>query len=112
MIPKDYISEWRRESPWIYDSHVEQDLVISRAIAEIFSVETLANSLVFRGGTALFKLYLRPAARYSEDLDFTEVTRSRGKPRHSWRGRIAQPALAGFLFNRVYSVAQYIGAQC
>ena len=74
MIPKDYISEWRRESPWIYDSHVEQDLVISRAIAEIFSVETLANSLVFRGGTALFKLYLRPAARYSEDLDFTQVT--------------------------------------
>jgi len=30
--------------------------------------------LAFRGGTALFKLRLRPAARYSEDIDLVQVT--------------------------------------
>ena len=29
--------------------------------------------LAFRGGTALYKLHLRPNARYSEDLDLVQV---------------------------------------
>ena len=33
----------------------------------------LARSLAFRGGTALYKLYLTPAARYSEDIDLVQV---------------------------------------
>ena len=36
MIPRDYITEWRVEAPWVQDSQVEQDLVISRALVEIF----------------------------------------------------------------------------
>ncbi|MEY2925821.1 MAG: hypothetical protein RL367_298, partial [Pseudomonadota bacterium] len=32
MIPRDYITEWRREAPWVEDPQVEQDLVISRAL--------------------------------------------------------------------------------
>jgi predicted nucleotidyltransferase component of viral defense system len=32
----------------------------------------VAGSLVFRGGTALHKLYLAPAARYSEDIDLVQ----------------------------------------
>ncbi len=36
MIPFDYITEWRTEAPWIDDAQVEQDLVISRALVEIF----------------------------------------------------------------------------
>lgn len=52
---------------------MEQDLVISRALVEIFSVPHLASSLAFRGGTALHKLFLRPAARYSEDIDLVQV---------------------------------------
>ena len=31
------------------------------------------RSLAFRGGTALYKLYLTPAARYSEDIDLVQV---------------------------------------
>ncbi len=31
MIPRDYITEWRAEAPWVQDFQVEQDLVISRA---------------------------------------------------------------------------------
>lgn len=52
---------------------VEQDLVISRALAEIYAVPEIAERLAFRGGTALYKLYLRPAARYSEDIRWTAL---------------------------------------
>ena len=72
MIPRDYITEWRAQAPWVEDAQVEQDLVISRALIDIFSNETLHNALAFRGGTALFKLHL-PAARYSEDIDLVQV---------------------------------------
>ena len=72
MIPRDYITEWRDQAPWVDDAQVEQDLVISRALIDIFSHETLRHALAFRGGTALFKLHL-PAARYSEDIDLVQV---------------------------------------
>lgn len=37
MIPRDYITEWRAYAPWVQDSHVEQDLILSRALVEIYS---------------------------------------------------------------------------
>lgn len=67
MIPEQAIVEWRREAPWDANALVEQDLVISRALVEIYSVPELARRLAFRGGTALYKLHLRPAARCSKD---------------------------------------------
>lgn len=73
MIPHDYITEWRAQAPWVQDIQVEQDLVISRALVEIFSHPVLADTLAFRGGTALYKLYLKPAARYSEDIDLVQM---------------------------------------
>ena len=73
MIPRDYITEWRVEAPWVQDSQVEQDLVISRALVKIFSHPLLSESLAFRGGTALYKLHIRPAARYSEDIDLVQI---------------------------------------
>ena len=73
MIPRDYITEWRAEAPWVEDSQVEQDLVISRALVAIFSHPLLREALAFRGGTALYKLHLRPAARYSEDIDLVQT---------------------------------------
>lgn len=73
MIPRDFITEWRAHAPWVADRQVEQDLVISRALVAIFSVGALAESLAFRGGTALYKLHLRPAARYSEDIDLVQT---------------------------------------
>lgn len=60
MIPHDYITEWRHRAPWTQDVQVEQDLIISRALIEIFSRKLLGDNLAFRGGTALYKLYLRP----------------------------------------------------
>ena len=76
MIPKDFITEWRDRAPWVLDRQVEQDLVISRALVELFSRKTIADALAFRGGTALYKLHFRPAARYSEDIDLVQTSPS------------------------------------
>lgn len=73
MIPKAFVDAWRSEAPWQSDAQVEQDLVLSRAIIEIFANEALRSKLAFRGGTALHKLYLHPARRYSEDIDLVQM---------------------------------------
>ncbi len=73
MIPLDYITKWRKEAPWADNAQVEQDLVISRALVEIFSTPVLKSALAFRGGTALYKLFIKPAARYSEDIDLVQI---------------------------------------
>lgn len=73
MIPFDFITEWRARAPWVKDIQVEQDLIITRAITDIFNAEEAARTLAFRGGTALYKLYLAPAARYSEDIDLVQT---------------------------------------
>lgn len=43
MIPADFIAEWREQVPWVQESQVEQDLVISRALIEIFAHDHLAR---------------------------------------------------------------------
>jgi predicted nucleotidyltransferase component of viral defense system len=73
VIPRDFITEWRTHVPWVQDFQVEQDLVICRALVAIFNHPLLAKSLAFRGGTALYKLHLKPAARYSEDIDLVQI---------------------------------------
>jgi len=73
VIPRDYVTEWRARAPWVEDFQVEQDLVISRAVVEIFSSPVLRSALAFRGGTAIYKLHVRPPARYSEDIDLVQV---------------------------------------
>ena len=71
MIPVDYITEWRANAPWQQLSQVEQDLIICRVLVELYSHPVIAENLVFRGGTALFKLHL-PPVRYSEDIDLVQ----------------------------------------
>ena len=73
MIPQAFITEWGNYVPWKANEQIEQDLIISRALVEIFSDHFLANSLAFRGGTALHKLFLNPQSRYSEDIDLVQV---------------------------------------
>jgi len=73
MIPKIYITQWKKNAPWNNDYQVEQDLVIERALVEIFSDSELKEQLAFRGGTALHKLFLKPQARYSEDIDLVQI---------------------------------------
>lgn len=73
MIPTADILAWRAEHPWVSNAQVEQDLIICRAIIELFSRPVLRGQLAFRGGTALHKLYLKPASRYSEDIDLVQM---------------------------------------
>jgi len=73
MIPKAYITEWRNKVPWQEDFQVEQDLIIERALVEIYNTPFLKERLAFRGGTALHKIHLKPQARYSEDIDLVQI---------------------------------------
>lgn len=73
MIPQSYITAWRKHAPWQEDYQVEQDLIIQRSLIALFSDEFISERLAFRGGTALYKLFLAPAARYSEDIDLVQV---------------------------------------
>jgi predicted nucleotidyltransferase component of viral defense system len=72
MIPESFIESWRTNAKWQNLVQVEQDLVISRALIELYNEPYIKEVLVFRGGTALNKLFLHPATRYSEDIDFVQ----------------------------------------
>ncbi|MFI4956518.1 MAG: nucleotidyl transferase AbiEii/AbiGii toxin family protein [Gammaproteobacteria bacterium] len=73
MIPQAAITAWRNVAPWASPDQVEHDLVLSRAICELYNNEVVARNLVFRGGTALHKLFFNEAGRFSEDLDFVQT---------------------------------------
>jgi predicted nucleotidyltransferase component of viral defense system len=74
VIPAAAITHWRNVVPWPQDAQIEQDLILSRALVEIFGEPTLAKGLLLRGGTALHKLFMKPALRYSEDIDFVQAS--------------------------------------
>ncbi len=80
MIPRAYIFEWQKSSPWQTNAQIEQDLVIERALIELFSNKFIRENVAFRGGTALHKLYLKPQARYSEDIDLVQINSGPIKP--------------------------------
>ncbi len=73
MIPQAFITQWRSRVPWRFNEQVEQDLIISRCLVDIFSEPAINNSLAFRGGTALHKLFLPEPMRYSEDIDLVQI---------------------------------------
>jgi len=73
VIPRAEVLEWRQTHPWQGDDQVEQDLLLTRALIDIFSQDDLGVKLAFRGGTALHKLHLQPPRRYSEDIDLVQV---------------------------------------
>jgi len=75
MIPESILIAWRKDvAPWQSYTMVEQDLILSRALVEIYNNPYLQKRLAFRGGTALHKLFLNPQSRYSEDIDLVQTT--------------------------------------
>lgn len=80
MIPKMHITAWSKHAPWAEQRQIEQDLIISRAIVELFSHPILANEIRFRGGTALNKLHFPEPLRYSEDIDLVRTSKGPIKP--------------------------------
>jgi len=73
VIPNAYLQEWTQVAPWPDSAQVEQDLIICRALCDIFSDPRLAGKIAFRGGTAIHKLLFPQASRYSEDIDLIQL---------------------------------------
>jgi len=73
LIPTSYIQEWSNKAPWPTSQQVEQDLIISRALCDLFNAPALAGKIAFRGGTAIHKLLLKQPLRYSEDIDLVQT---------------------------------------
>ena len=63
MIPQANITAWRSAVPWADDSQVEQDLVLTRALIELFSEASLEDKISLRGGTAFQKLFIKSPCR-------------------------------------------------
>lgn len=72
MIPEIFIQAWRKNVEWQTPAQIEQDLIISRALVDLYNDPHVSKALVFRGGTALNKLFLKPPSRYSEDINFVQ----------------------------------------
>jgi predicted nucleotidyltransferase component of viral defense system len=73
MIPSTFIQAWRKTAPWTDSRQVEQDLIICRALCDLFSSSKLSGKIAFRGGTAINKLLFEKPLRYSEDLDLVQT---------------------------------------
>jgi predicted nucleotidyltransferase component of viral defense system len=72
MIPNIFIQNWSNHVKWQTPDQIEQDLIISRALVDLYNDPHIKDALVFRGGTALNKLFINPPSRYSEDIDFVQ----------------------------------------
>jgi predicted nucleotidyltransferase component of viral defense system len=73
MLPKAYVEQWKQCSPWKQDESAEQDLILSRLLIDLYSSTLISETLAFRGGTALHKLFIKSPYRFSEDLDFVQI---------------------------------------
>lgn len=74
MIPLAHLQAWSITAPWPDLRQVEQDLIISRALCDLFNAPALQGKIAFRGGTAINKLLFRQSLRYSEDIDLVQTT--------------------------------------
>lgn len=79
MILEAALQDWKKYAPWPLLSYVEQDLIISRALVEIFNNDYLKSRIAFRGGTALNKLIFPRPLRYSEDIDLNRLEKGPAK---------------------------------
>jgi hypothetical protein len=73
MIPERFLTAWQEKAPWPTLGQIEQDLILSRILIEIYKDPYLADHLIFRGGTALNKLFSKNPQRYSEDIDLVQI---------------------------------------
>lgn len=74
MIPNAHLQAWVGRAPWPDSRQIEQDLIISRALCDLFSAPDLKGKIAFRGGTAINKLLFERPLRYSEDIDLVQIT--------------------------------------
>lgn len=118
MIPGAHITAWSKHAPWPSEDQVEQDLIISRALIDIFSDPYLATELRFRGGTALNKLHFPEPLRYSEDIDLVRTSEGPIKELLATLREVLRPWLGEAAFRQspiapklIYTVEANNGAQ-
>ena len=58
MIPEIFVEQWRNSCKWQTLDQIEQDLVLSRSLIDLYNDPSVKEALVFRGGTALNKLFI------------------------------------------------------
>jgi predicted nucleotidyltransferase component of viral defense system len=73
LIPSAFIQAWSTKAPWPDSRQVEQDLIICRALCDLFNTPALKGKIAFRGGTAIHKLLFKQPLRYSEDIDLVQT---------------------------------------
>jgi len=73
LIPQAYLHAWSAKAPWPDLRQVEQDLMICRALCDLFNAPALRGKVAFRGGTAINKLLFQQPLRYSEDIDLVQM---------------------------------------
>uniref|UniRef100_E6PP60 Protein containing DUF1814 n=1 Tax=mine drainage metagenome TaxID=410659 RepID=E6PP60_9ZZZZ len=61
------------KAPWPDARQIEQDLIICRALSDLFNAPPLKDKIAFRGGTAINKLLFKKPLRYSEDIDLVQT---------------------------------------
>ena len=117
LIPRSHIQAWSTRAPWPDLRQVEQDLIISRALCDLFNAPALKGKIAFRGGTAIHKLLFERPLRYSEDIDLVQT---RAEPigatvdairnALSWLGKCNR-ARAGHSMHIVFKFAPEIAPQ-
>jgi uncharacterized protein len=88
MIPLQKDLQQRARKAGLPLDTVAKDYVIGHLLAAIGAQPELGSTLVFKGGTALKKLYFGEY-RFSEDLDYTALKTPSGKPLESALRRAA-----------------------
>ena len=117
MIPTAFLQAWSVKAPWPDLRQVEQDLIISRALCDLFNAPSLKEKIAFRGGTAIHKLLFKQPLRYSEDIDLVQVkaepigaTVDAIRAALSWLGR-CQREQAGHSMHLVFKFTPEVDAQ-
>ena len=117
MIPTAFLQAWSLKAPWPDLRQVEQDLIISRVLCDLFNAPTLKDKIAFRGGTAIHKLLFKQPLRYSEDIDLVQVnaepigaTVDAIREALSWLGR-CQREHAGHSMHLVFKFTPEVDSQ-
>ena len=117
MIPTAFLQAWSAKAPWPDLRQVEQDLIISRALCDLFNAPALKGKIGFRGGTAIHKLLFKQPLRYSEDIDLVQMkaepigaTIDAVREALSWLGRCNR-AQAGHSMHLVFKFTPEVDAQ-
>jgi hypothetical protein len=117
VIPTAFLQAWSTKAPWPDLRQVEQDLIICRALCDLFNAPSLAGKIAFRGGTAIHKLLFKQPLRYSEDIDLVQTqpepiggTVDAIRAALSWLGKCSR-AQAGHSMHLVFKFRPEIDAQ-